>query len=1254
MSAYYPPTNFFQNINFNNDFYAIPNNNQGISLAYANTHYLFSTGVATSTAITTLFSGSVGIGTIGGNAGTLNALNINAINSLQINGNDISNIYVSSNVIPNYLLPYDKITDRQDAITAVNNNLTNNYYNRTSIDNSLNLKQNNLTFSSPLTNNANTISINLSAYDLITDRQTAITTVNNNLTNNYYNKTTIDNSLNLKQNNLTFSSPLTNNANTISINLSAYDLITDRQAAINTVNNVLNTCIKQGDTLSGDVKLVQIVGGAYLNIEFNASHFKDIGVAGLVNRQFNLNDTYANLPTSKNNVITWISPLTYNSSTDTASIDLSNYYNKSEIVNISNNTSNYASNISNVLLVNSSNYASNISNIIIRNTSNYASNISNVLLVNSSNYASNISNIIIINSSNYASNISNVLFTTFNISNLNSSNYASNISNVIIVNSSNYASNISNVLLNTLNISNFNSSNYASNISNVLLVNTSNYASNISNVLLNTLKSGDISTSNYASNISNVIMINSSNYASNISNVLLTNMNNNYLKLSGGELTGSLSLRNNTTNFWYNTNGTTFVSSGFSSYFSLNANIITGWGVIPTPFITVYNRMWKNVGNTAIDIKTSGQANNNVNSDVLIRIDSGGDPTVGANQGTILFNINGSDRHLISAATLNINTITSNGNALNVVGTAAISGNVGIGTTNAYSLLHIKGTNPALTIMAQGNTGATAQLNLSTYDTTTNLPNCSLIATDTGSFGATFQIKQKTAGADANTQFTSLFIDNTGNVGIKTTNTNNNILQVGNAGRLKIGSGTTDYSLIGTLDTDGATNTRIVISGNTRTSFSGNIDYVATNTGSHIFYTTNSSTERMRIDTNGNVNIGTTGQSYKLYVNGTTYVNGTLTVPNTITTNSINNSLISYFTPTPYNNGSTSTNQAIGSKINLCCATTVGFANVFPYLSVECSDIANNIGTIVYLSSTGQYWTGYNFNARLIIDSSYATNSGLPMGGSIFFQTSDTNNVSGTTFKTICTVNSKGFGIGSGNINYPLTVNTTANNTFGNVYVRTGYNGGSDFNSTSYNANISAAFAGSIYITSFIINSSDIRIKKEINDIHDDGALRQILAIQPKTYKYIDELGRGSSIVYGFIAQQVKEVIPLAVEFVKDIIPNIYKTAICNSNIITLDNDVSQDLNIGDKIKIYDELGKDDVYDITEINSNIIKIDKDINSSNVFVYGKEINDFHTLKKDYIFTLNVCATQELYKLIQQQNNIIQNLQTQIDELKSKIN
>jgi len=53
-----------------------------------------------------------------------------------------------------------------------------------------------------------------------------------------------------------------------------------------------------------------------------------------------------------------------------------------------------------------------------------------------------------------------------------------------------------------------------------------------------------------------------------------------------------------------------------------------------------------------------------------------------------------------------------------------------------------------------------------------------------------------------------------------------------------------------------------------------------------------------------------------------------------------------------------------------------------------------------------------------------------------------------------------------------------------------------------------------------------------------------------------------------------------------------------------------------------------------------------------FIYGKEINDFHTLSKEYIFTLNVSATQELYKLIQQQNILIQDLQNRITILENK--
>jgi hypothetical protein len=75
-----------------------------------------------------------------------------------------------------------------------------------------------------------------------------------------------------------------------------------------------------------------------------------------------------------------------------------------------------------------------------------------------------------------------------------------------------------------------------------------------------------------------------------------------------------------------------------------------------------------------------------------------------------------------------------------------------------------------------------------------------------------------------------------GNVGIGTTNPDN-IFQVGNGGRLRISNGISDYTSIGSKDTDDANNTRIVISGNTRTVQAGNIAYVATGaTGAHVFY----------------------------------------------------------------------------------------------------------------------------------------------------------------------------------------------------------------------------------------------------------------------------------------------------------------------------------------------------------------------------------------------------------------------------------
>ena len=188
-------------------------------------------------------------------------------------------------------------------------------------------------------------------------------------------------------------------------------------------------------------------------------------------------------------------------------------------------------------------------------------------------------------------------------------------------------------------------------------------------------------------------------------------------------------------------------------------------------------------------------------------------------------------------------------------------------------------------------------------------------------------------------------------------------------------------------------------------------------------------------------------------------------------------------------------------------------------------------------------------------------------------------------------------------------------------------------------------------------SSSDIRIKDEIQDIIDDYALQKILAIEPKTYKYIDKVDKGDKTVYGFIAQQIKEVIPDAVNIQKSYIPNIMLLANYNNTIITFTSPPNYVIKNNDKIKCYDKNNKEVFVVVEEIIDSLTfkikELDNAYTDTTIFVYGSEVEDFHTLDKTYIFTLNVCATQELHRRIETQNAIIINHEKRINELKAKV-
>ena len=53
--------------------------------------------------------------------------------------------------------------------------------------------------------------------------------------------------------------------------------------------------------------------------------------------------------------------------------------------------------------------------------------------------------------------------------------------------------------------------------------------------------------------------------------------------------------------------------------------------------------------------------------------------------------------------------------------------------------------------------------------------------------------------------------------------------------------------------------------------------------------------------------------------------------------------------------------------------------------------------------------------------------------------------------------------------------------------------------------------------------------------------------------------------------------------------------------------------------------------------------------NNIFLYGKEVNDFHYLKKNKLFSLNFSATQEIDRIQQQEKTKLEQAQALIDDL-----
>jgi hypothetical protein len=210
---------------------------------------------------------------------------------------------------------------------------------------------------------------------------------------------------------------------------------------------------------------------------------------------------------------------------------------------------------------------------------------------------------------------------------------------------------------------------------------------------------------------------------------------------------------------------------------------------------------------------------------------------------------------------------------------------------------------------------------------------------------------------------------------------------------------------------------------------------------------------------------------------------------------------------------------------------------------------------------------------------------------------------------------------------------------------------------------ITAHFKYSIYCSNGgVMFSSDERIKCNIKNIDDTKALEIIRKIETKTYNYYDIVGRGRDLTVGFIAQNVKEHFPIAVKIISRCIPNILKKINVSWQSFTENNETKYKMSttdltniIGIKYKFYVDNASDGS---NEIEVEVIGNDDNTFTFNekynyVFCYGTEVDDFHSLDKDKIFTLHHSGIQELDRQQIADKERITNLETANQQQQTKI-
>ena len=320
-------------------------------------------------------------------------------------------------------------------------------------------------------------------------------------------------------------------------------------------------------------------------------------------------------------------------------------------------------------------------------------------------------------------------------------------------------------------------------------------------------------------------------------------------------------------------------------------------------------------------------------------------------------------------------------------------------------------------------------------------------------------------------------------------------------------------------------------------------------------------------------------------------------------------------------NGNTSVSGSIQAKGQILCISSSGaqgtsysaginFTVNSDQSAVICGDISGHLGFSMGID---------------IVDYKFKLNMGVGQASGVFDSTPDLV-IDGSGNLSV-----RGYvGIGTASPSYPVHVAVIAGGSVdGGYYFSTGTSSLAPYGAGQQQISIYAA--GYILSKYGFLASSDRRIKERITVASSN--LSVIDNINVVSYQYIDKVVNGNATKVGYIAQEVADHLPDAVSKRTDWVADLFQTASgvdIGRKRITLAN---HHLTVDTTIKLVNISGdargfSAEVSEVIDADTFAVRCSESLESQ-VFVYGRQVDDFHDLDYDMLSAVAFGGVKELH-------------------------